>query len=143
MKLIRHVLMEKGHDVYSVPPELTVFDALKLMSEKDVGALLVKKDEKILGIFSERDYARKVILVGRSSRDIQISEIMSEKVFFIKPENSVEECMAVMTGKKVRHLPVLDGGKLAGIISIGDVVKALIDEQNFTIDLLVDYIKRS
>ena len=96
MKLIRHVLMEKGHDVYSVPPELTVFDALKLMSEKDVGALLVKKDEKILGIFSERDYARKVILVGRSSRDIQISEIMSEKVFFIKPENSVEECMAVM-----------------------------------------------
>ncbi len=141
MKLIRHILLEKGHDVQSVSPELTVFDALKLMSEKDVGALLVKEGDKISGIFSERDYARKVILVGKSSKDIRVREIMSEKVYFIKPQNSVEECMAVMTSKKVRHLPVMDGEKLAGIISIGDVVKALIEEQNFTIDQLVSYIK--
>lgn len=141
MKLVRHVLLEKGDKIHAVSPGVSVLEALKIMSQHDIGALLVKEGDSVHGIFSERDYARKVILQGRSSSDLTVREIMSDKVYFIKPENSVEECMAVMTNKKVRHLPVMDGEKLTGIVSIGDVVKALIEEHNFTIDQLVNYIK--
>jgi CBS domain-containing protein len=141
MKLVKHILQEKGSTVHSVPPHTIMFDALKIMAEKGVGALLVTDGNEIEGIISERDYARKVVLEGKSSREMQVEDIMSGCVYYIKPENSVEECMAIMTDKRVRHLPVLDKGKVAGIISIGDVVKAVIDEQNFTIDQLVSYIK--
>lgn len=143
MKIIRHILLSKGSTVYTISPMATVFYALKIMAEKDVGALLVMEGEKILGIFSERDYARRVILEGKSSKEIYVEEVMSGIVYYINPENTIEECMAVMTDKKVRHLPVLEDDKLAGIISIGDVVKAIIDERNLTIDQLVNYIKGS
>ncbi len=143
MKIIRHILLSKGSTVYAISPMATVFYALKLMAEKDVGALLVMEGEKILGIFSERDYARRVILEGKSSKEIYVEDVMSGIVYYINPENTIEECMAVMTDKKVRHLPVLENDRLAGIISIGDVVKAIIDERNLTIDQLVNYIKGS
>jgi CBS domain-containing protein len=141
MKLVKHILQEKGRSVFTVPPHTVMFDALKIMAEKEVGALLIAEHNKIEGIISERDYARKVILEGKSSREMVVEDIMSQHVYYVKPENSVEECMAIMTDKRVRHLPVLDDGELAGIISIGDVVKAVIDEQNFTIGQLVSYIK--
>jgi CBS domain-containing protein len=143
LKLVKHILLEKGNDVQMVHPGTIMFDALKVMAEKGIGALLVADQNKIEGIISERDYARKVILEGKSSREMVVEDIMSSTVFFVKPENSVEECMAIMTEKRVRHLPVLDGEQICGIISIGDVVKAVIDEQNFTIGQLVSYIKGS
>jgi CBS domain-containing protein len=141
MKSVKNVLQEKGNKVYSVPPHTLVFDALRIMAEKEIGALLVMDNNKIEGIFSERDYARKVILEGKSSRELKVEEIMSDSVYYVKPEHCVDECMAIMTEKRVRHLPVLVGDKVAGLISIGDVVKALIDDQNFTIGQLVGYIK--
>jgi CBS domain-containing protein len=141
MKLVKQILREKGSLVHSVPPHTLIIDALRVMAEKEIGALLVMDNENIEGIISERDYARKVILEGKSSRDLPVEEIMSTSVYYVKPENSVEECMAVMTEMRVRHLPVIEGGKVAGIVSIGDVIKAMIDDQNFTIDQLVSYIK--
>jgi CBS domain-containing protein len=141
MKLVKHILREKGNEVFSVPPSTIVFDALKVMAEKGIGALIITEQNAIQGIFTERDYARKVILLGKSSREMKVSEVMADLVYYVKPSNSVEECMAVMTEKRVRHLPVLEEDHIAGIISIGDVVKALIDEQNFMIDQLVNYIK--
>jgi len=141
MKIVRQILKEKGHTVYSVDPGTIMFNALKIMAEKDIGALMVMENNRIAGIITERDYARKVILQGKSSRELRVEEIMSDKVYYIKPSNTVEECMAIMTEKRVRHLPVLEKGNIEGIISIGDVVKALIDEKNFTIDQLVQYIK--
>jgi CBS domain-containing protein len=143
MKLVSHILREKGGQVFSVLPGILVIDALKIMSEKGVGALLVTEERRIRGIFTERDYARKVILMGKSSREMEVREIMSDLIYYVKPGNNVEECMALMTEKRVRHLPVLEDDNLAGIISIGDVVKALIDERNFMIDQLVNYIKGS
>jgi CBS domain-containing protein len=141
MKLVKHILQEKGSRVITIPPKTIIFEALKVMADNEIGALLVTGSGKIEGIISERDYARKVILEGKSSRDLPVEDIMSKSVYYVKPENTVEECMAVMTEKRVRHLPVIEGENLAGIISIGDVVKAVIDEQNFTIDQLVSYIK--
>jgi CBS domain-containing protein len=141
MKLVKQILQEKGNRVVTVTPRTIIFEALKVMADNEIGALLVTDKEKIEGIISERDYARKVILEGKSSRDLPVEDIMSKSVYYVKPENTVEECMAVMTEKRVRHLPVIEGEKIAGIISIGDVVKAVIDDQNFTIDQLVSYIK--
>ena len=140
MKNVIELLRVKGHQYWSVTPDTTVFDALKLMAEKNIGVLLVLEGDVLVGLLSERDYARKVILKGKSSKDTLVKEIMSEKVIYVEPEQTVEECMALMTDKHVRHLPVFEGDKLIGIISIGDVVKAIISEQEFIIEQLEHYI---
>jgi CBS domain-containing protein len=123
-----------------VTPEASVFDALKLMADKNIGALLIVSGGKLAGIMSERDYARKVILHGKSSHDMLVREIMSEKVVTVQPEQTVEDCMALMTGKRIRHLPVVNGDKIIGLLSIGDLVKEVIAEQEQTIKQLESYI---
>ena len=140
MKTVKDLLAVKGSQVWSIAPDATVFEALRLMAEKEIGALLVLEAGKLVGIISERDYARKVILKGKSSKDTPVKEIMTTKVLYVRPDQTIEECMALMTDKRVRHLPVLDGEQLVGIISIGDVVKALIDEKDFIIQQLEQYI---
>src|SRR5207244_3585543 len=140
MKTVTQLLRTKGQQVLSVSPDMPVFEALEVMADKNVGALLVVEGERLVGVFSERDYARKVILKGKSSKDTPVQDIMSSHVLYVRPEQTIEDCMALMTDKHVRHLPVLDQGKLVGVISIGDVVKALIDEQQFIIEQLQNYI---
>src|SRR6266571_5949178 len=140
MKTVAQLLRTKGQQVLSVSPDMPVFEALGVMADKNVGALLVVEGEELVGIFSERDYARKVILKGKTSKETPVREIMSSHVLYVRPEQTIEDCMALMTDKRVRHLPVLDQGKLVGVISIGDVVKALIDEQQFIIEQLQNYI---
>ena len=140
MKTVKDILRIKGHDVWSTTPDATVYEALQTMAEKNVGALVVLDADAIVGIMSERDYARKVILHGRSSREIRVREIMTSEVYFVSPEQDIQECMAQMTDKRVRHLPALENDRLVGIISIGDVVKALIAEHESTIKHLEDYI---
>lgn len=140
MKSVRQLLQAKGREVHSITPEARVFDALKLMAEKDVGALVVLEGGRLAGIISERDYARKVILQGKSSHDITVRDIMTGKVITVSPDQTVEECMALMTGKRIRHLPVTEGGRLAGLLSIGDLVKEVIAEQEQTIRQLESYI---
>ncbi len=137
---IRHILEVKGHDVWSIAPGASVFDALRIMSDKDVGALLVLDGEQMVGIMSERDYARKVVLLGKTSRDTRVDEIMSRKVFTIHPDQTVEEAMELMNGKHIRHLPVVENDKVEGMISIGDVVKAIIFKQREAIKNLEDKI---
>ena len=140
MKTIRQAIKDKGTEIWRTSPDTHVYAALSLMAEKGVGALIVIDQEKIVGIFSERDYARKVILMGKSSKDIYVREIMTTNVRFITPEQTCEQALALMTDKHIRHLPVLEGDKLVGIVSIGDLVKAVIDEQKKTIDKLEKYI---
>jgi len=140
---VKQILSEKGHEIWSISPDTTVFDALKSMSEKGVGALVVLDDQKVVGVFSERDYARKVILEGKSSKDLPVEEIMTRRVVFVKPENTTDECMALMTDKHIRHLPVVVDDQLVGIISIGDVVKAIISQQELVIEQLENYITGS
>jgi CBS domain-containing protein len=140
MKIVKQLLQSKGSGVWSVGPETKVIEALKLMADKNVGALMVTDGEKLAGIISERDYARKVILHGRSSTDVPVKEIMTGKVYVVAPDTSIQECMALMTEQRVRHLPVLENDKLVGVISIGDVVKAIISEQEFMIEQLQNYI---
>jgi CBS domain-containing protein len=140
MKTVEQILRGKADVIWSTTPDTSVFDALQLMAEKNVGALLVLEGGTLTGIFSERDYARKVILKGKSSRDIPVSEIMTTKVFHVLPSHTIEECMQVMTDKHIRHLPVIDAEKLIGLISIGDVVKGIISEQRETINHLEEYI---
>lgn len=140
MKSVKQILQEKGNELWNVTQNTSVFDALELMAKKNVGALLVLDSGKLIGIFSERDYARKVILKGKASKTTLIKEIMSTKVLYIGPDQSIEECMALMTEKRIRHLPVLLGDELLGIISIGDAVKAIISEQQITIHWLEKYI---
>ncbi len=142
MAILKQVLQSKGHDVWSVGPEDSVYDAMQMMADKDVGALVVTDGDSLVGVFSERDYARKVILRGRSSKDTKVKEIMTSRVAYARPEQSVEECMALMTEKHIRHLPVMDGEKLLGFISIGDLVKSIIEEQQHTIAQLEQYISR-
>ena len=137
---ISAVLKRKGRDIWSVAPESLVFDAIRLMSSKNVGALVVIERDKLVGIISERDYTRKVILRGRSSRETEVREIMSKPVLSVGPEKSVEECMRIMTESRVRHLPVLESGRVVGIVSIGDLVKWIIQAQSVTIDQLEGYI---
>ena len=137
---VKQILSEKGNDVWSTSPDTAVFDALKDMSDKGIGALVVLDDQEVVGIFSERDYARKVILKGKSSKDLPVKEIMTRRVICVKPEYSTEECMALMTEKHIRHLPVVADNELVGIISIGDVVKAIISQQEFVIEQLENYI---
>lgn len=126
---IRHILEVKGHDFWNIGPDASVYDALRMMSVKDIGALIVMQDDRMVGIMSERDYARKVVLLGKTSRETLVDEIMSKNVFTIHPDQTVEEAMDLMTVKHVRHLPVVENDRVAGIISIGDVVKAIIYKQ--------------
>lgn len=140
MQLVKHILEKKGNQVYSIYPDQTVFEALNFMSEKKIGALLVMESDKVLGIMSERDYARKVILHGKSSKELKVGDIMSENVLCVDINNSIDECMVVMNNKRVRHLPVVENGKLAGIVSIGDIVNAVIEDKEFTINQLTNYI---
>ena len=141
MTAVRHILDQKGHQVWSVHPGDTVYDAIKMMADKDVGALLVLDGSKIVGIFTERDYARNVFLKGRASPQTRVDEVMVRDVVCIKPDTSIEEGMAIMTAKRVRHLPVIDDGELLGIVSIGDLVKTIISDREFVIEQLEDYIR--
>jgi CBS domain-containing protein len=134
------LLQGKAAGVCSIGPEAPVIDALRLMAEREIGALVVVNGEKLAGILSERDYARKVMLLGKSSRDTPVREIMTTRVICVSPQRTVEECMALMTEKRIRHLPVLEGGKLIGVLSIGDLVKEVIAEQKSTIEQLESYI---
>lgn len=140
MKTVQDVLGNKGGQIWSVSPGNTVYEALQLMAEKEIGAVLVMEAGKPVGILSERDYARQVILKGRASKDTPVREIMSTRLVYIRPEQTVEDCMALMTDKRIRHLPVLEGGELRGVLSIGDVVKAVISEKQFLIEQLENYI---
>ena len=140
MTTIRQILAGKP-DVFSIDPDATVLDALKRLEEKNVGALLVMKGGRLVGIFSERDYARRMILHGRSSRETAVREVMTPEVFTIAPEATSGECMVHMTDRHIRHLPVLENGRVVGVISIGDVVRAVIDDLRFTIRQLEGYIR--
>jgi CBS domain-containing protein len=135
------LLQSKGGDAWCIAPDATVFDAIRLMSEKEIGALIVTEDDAVVGILSERDYARKVLLQGRSSRSTPVRDIMSTDVICAEPHLSVEQCMNIMTNERVRHLPVLEYGKLIGVVSIGDLVKSIISEQQETIEQLQHYIR--
>ncbi len=143
MKTVREMLLNKGNKIFSISPDRKIFEALQLMAEKEVGALLVLDGESLVGIFSERDYARKVALEGKSSKECLVAEVMSSNVIYVEVDTATDECMALMINKKVRHLPVYDKGKLVGVISIGDVVNAIIDEKEFEINQLVRYITDS
>lgn len=140
MSTVKEILKQKGTTVWTVPPDATVFEALKLLSKREVGALPVIEDGRPVGIFSERDYARKIVLRERTSRDTQVREIMSPNPVCIRPEQTVDEAMALMTAKRCRHLPVVQNDALVGIVSIGDVVKAKIADQKFVIEQLENYI---
>ncbi len=140
MKTVAGILRVKGRDIWSVAPDDTVLDALRLMAEQDVGAVLVMDKQGVVGIMSERDYARKVSLQGKSASDTFVREIMTRRMVCVRTDQTAEECMALMTSKRVRHLPVLEDGRLAGVISIGDVVKAVISDQVFLIEQLENYI---
>ena len=142
MASVKQLLQGKGHDVWSIGPEVSVYDAIAEMAKKEVGALAVLEGESLVGVMSERDYARKVVLQGRSSRDTKVRDIMTTRVAYARPDQSVEDCMATMTEKRIRHLPVMDGDKLLGMISIGDLVKAIIEEQQHVIEQLEQYISR-
>ena len=140
MKTVRELLQGKGGAIHSIAPDARVYDALKLMAEKEVGALIVMEGGRLAGILSERDYARKVVLLGKSSQDIPVREIMTTKVVTVRPSQTAEECMALMTDHRIRHLPVMEGERLAGVLSIGDLVKAVIEDQRETIKQLESYI---
>lgn len=140
MITVRHILEGKGGQAWSVAPDTTVYDALKLMAEKNLGAVIVLQQDKLVGIFSERDYARKVILKGKSSKETTVEEIMTSDVVTVEARHSIEECMSMMTSKRIRHLPVVEAEKIVGVISIGDIVKAIISEQEYTIKQLESYI---
>ena len=140
MKTVKQLLEGKSHGLCTIGPDARVFDALKVMAEKDVGALLVVENDKLVGILSERDYARKMILHGKSSLDTPVKEIMTARVICVQPNCTTDECMALMTEKRVRHLPVIENDKLVGVLSIGDLVKETISEQQFMIKQLESYI---
>jgi CBS domain-containing protein len=140
MKTVKQLLQDKSRGLCTISPDARVYDALKIMAEKDIGALLVVENDKLAGIISERDYARKVILQGKSSHDIPVREIMTERVICVQPSRTVDECMALMTDKRIRHLPVIENDKLIGVLSIGDLVKETISEQQFMIKQLESYI---
>jgi CBS domain-containing protein len=140
MTTVSQILQAKGNQVWTIAPTATVYEALELMAEHDVGALIVVKDGAVVGIFSERDYARKVVLQDKSSHDTLVRDVTSSQVVCVRPNQTIDQCMAVMTNKRIRHLPVLDQNRLAGVISIGDAVKAIITEQSIMIDHLKDYI---
>jgi CBS domain-containing protein len=141
MKTVQHLLNEKGHEVYTVHPDDSVFDAIKKMADKNIGSLVVMVDDQIVGIITERHYARQVILEGKSSPETPVRDIMTTNVACARIDQTIPECMAVMTEKRVRHLPVVDQNRLVGLVSIGDVVKSIIADHEFTIEQLIQYIK--
>jgi len=140
MTTVERLLETKGSGVWSIPPEASVFEAVQLMAEKGIGALMVLERNQLVGIISERDYAREIVLKDRSSRGTPVRDIMTRKVLFVRPEQTLEECMALMTERHLRHLPVLRGERLVGVISMRDVVKSLISEKEFLIEQLENYI---
>jgi len=140
MTTIETLLRIKGNDIWSVAPQATVYEALQILSEKDVGALLVVHKGEVVGIFSERDYARKLVLKGKFSKDTPVGELMTREVLYVGPESTIEDCMALMTAKSVRHLPILENKQLIGIVTLGDVVKQIISQQEFTIEQLENYV---
>ena len=140
MRTVSELLSAKGNSIWSTRPNATVYEALQIMAERNIGALLVLESGKVEGIFSERDYARKVALQGKPALETPVREVMTSKVIGVEQNRTIDECMALMTEKRIRHLPVLDGDRLIGIISIGDVVKEVILDQQFTISLLEEYI---
>jgi CBS domain-containing protein len=140
MKTVKQLLRLKSPEIWSIAANARTYDAIKMLADKGIGALLVMEGERLVGIFSERDYARKVILKGKSSLDTPVGEIMTTDVLYVRPDQTNEDCMALMTDKRVRHLPVLEEGKVIGIVSIGDVVKDIISEQQFTIRQLENYL---
>ena len=141
MKTVKDILGAKGSKVYSISPDATVYEALNRMAEKNVGSMLVFEGKNLLGLISERDYSRKTILKGRLSKDTAVREIMTTSVVSVHPDDDIEECMELFTDKRVRHLPVIEKGKVVGIVSIGDVVKSIIDYKEFIIEELENYIK--
>ena len=143
MTTVRTILQVKKNELWSISPDAVVLEALKIMAEKNIGALLVMQKENLAGIFTERDYARKIILKGESSRTTPVKDVMTSAVLTVNPDQSIDECMALMTDKHIRHLPVVENGKLTGLISIGDVVKAIISEHKYTIQQLENYITGS
>jgi len=140
MKSVRDILKVKGTDVWCVEPDATVFDALERMAKKEVGALVVTEGDQVVGLITEREYARKVVLQGRTSPTTLVKEIMTSPVVYIHLDQPIEECMSLMTEKRTRHLPVIEDGKLVGLISIGDIVKSIIADQQFIIEQLVRYV---
>ena len=140
MENIRELLAEKGHDVWSIGPDVTVFEAIELMSGKEIGALVVVDHDRLVGIMSERDYARKVILDGRSSKDTLVREIMTLRVIYAQPHQSIEDCMMIMSDNRIRHMPVLEDERLIGMISLKDLAQAIISEQRTMIEQLETYI---
>lgn len=140
MTAVRHLLDRKGRALFSIEPEDPVLEAIRMMAEHHVGALLVMRGTELAGILSERDYARKVVLLGRSSAETPVWQIMTSPVISVSPDNSVQDCMRLMTDHRIRHLPVTEGGRVVGMISIGDLVKAVIEEQQQTIEQLESYI---
>ncbi len=140
MITVRKIMMSKGGNVWSISPHATAYEALQLMAEKDVGALPVIEDGQLVGVFSERDYARKVILKGKSSKETTVGDLMTKPVFYVTPERTIEDCMALMTAIHGRHLPVLENGRVVGVVSIGDVVNTIITQQKVVIRDLENYI---
>ena len=140
MHTVKELLREKGNQVWSIAPQATVYEALELMAAKNIGSLVVIEQERVAGMFTERDYARKVVLKGRSSKSTTVGELMTTDVLYVSPDDTIENCMALMTDKRLRHLPVMENGKLAGVVSIGDIVKVVISEREFTIRELERYI---
>ena len=143
MRTVEQLLQVKGSDIWSIAPQATTYNALQIMAEKNVGALLVIEKEKLMGIFSERDYARKVILKDKSSKNTSVGELMTREVFYIDANSTLEESMALMTAKRIRHLPVLKNNRLIGIVTLGDVVRQIISDQQFAIRELEKYITGS
>ena len=141
METVRQILDKKGHEVWSVHPRHSVFDAIKKMGDKNIGSLVVSLDNQIVGILTERDYARHVILEGRSSLETPVRDIMTTRVVCARVDQTIEECLAVMSGKRIRHLPVIDQQQLIGLVSIGDLVKSIISDQKFSIEELIYYIQ--
>ena len=140
MTTVQRLLQNKGHTVWSITPDASVFEAVQLMADKRVGALMVVDRNELVGVISERDYAREIVLKDRVSRDTPVSAIMTQRVLYVRPQQTLEECMALMTEKNLRHLPVLDDGRLVGVISMRDVVKDLIAEKEFLIEQMENYI---
>lgn len=141
MTTVKHLLDRKGRRVHSIGPDASVFDALKIMAEKNIGSLVVLEDKRLVGIITERIYAREIALKGRTSAQTLVRDVMSTNVICVQPDQTVEECMAVMTKKTVRHLPVVEHGQIVGIVSIGDMVNSIIRDQEFIIDQLEHYIQ--
>lgn len=141
MHSVLGILKQKGREVWSIHPQDTVLSALQIMADKGVGSVVVVEEERVVGVFSERDYARKGILKGRASADTRVEEIMTREVVSVSPSHLVTDCLALVTKERVRHLPVLDEGRLVGLVSIGDLVKVVIDDQRFIIERLEDYVR--